>query len=142
MSVIIKRLGPVGNGENLMKWEATIAGPEGSPYEGGEFQLTIDIPLTYPLNPPKVLFRTKVYHPNISSSGMICLSTLKKDAKEGRWAPATKLPMLMIAIQSLLSDPNPDDPIVPSIGDQFKEQRAEFDRIARKWTKYYATPSA
>ncbi|KAE8746840.1 hypothetical protein FOCC_FOCC006399 [Frankliniella occidentalis] len=75
---IPRSLAPVDNGGNLMKWEAKIAGPEGSPYEGGEFELTTDIPLSYPINPPKVVFRTKVYHPNINSSGMICMSTLKK----------------------------------------------------------------
>ena len=93
-------------GDDLFKWKATIMGPEGSPYHGGVFFLTIQFPtdcaptrvfprsvlhavqiLKYtsadPFKPPKVRFITKVFHPNISSEGGICLDILKD-----QWSPA------------------------------------------------------
>uniref|UniRef100_A0A673IEP2 E2 ubiquitin-conjugating enzyme n=1 Tax=Sinocyclocheilus rhinocerous TaxID=307959 RepID=A0A673IEP2_9TELE len=73
--------GPVG--EDLFHWQATIMGPNDSPYQGGVFFLTIHFPTDYPFKPPKVAFTTKIYHPNINSNGSICLDILRS-----QWSPA------------------------------------------------------
>ncbi|EFJ49735.1 hypothetical protein VOLCADRAFT_104180 [Volvox carteri f. nagariensis] len=66
---------------NAATVEAQIMGPEGTPYAGGLFQLRILFPDRYPHEPPNVKFKTKVYHPNISHDGNICLSTLNMPPK-------------------------------------------------------------
>ncbi|XP_009201305.1 ubiquitin-conjugating enzyme E2 D4 isoform X6 [Papio anubis] len=73
--------GPVG--DDLFHWQATIMGPNDSPYQGGVFFLTIHFPTDYPFKPPKVAFTTKIYHPNINSNGSICLDILRS-----QWSPA------------------------------------------------------
>ena len=60
--------GPIDE-NNVYKWSATIIGPKDSVYEGGVFILHIDFPQNYPFKPPQVTFKTKIFHPNISSSG-------------------------------------------------------------------------
>ena len=120
-------------GDDLYHWTATIMGPEGSPYYGGVFYLNITFPSNYPFKPPKVIFATKIYHPNINSSGGICLDILKDN-----WTPALTISKVLLSICSLLTDPNPDDPLVPEIARQFKRNRAEYDVTARDWTQAYA----
>ena len=54
-----------------------ITGPENSTYEGGIFELDLSITDRYPFEPPKLRFITPIYHPNIDSTGRICLDLLK-----------------------------------------------------------------
>jgi ubiquitin-conjugating enzyme E2 D/E len=124
--------GPV-NEADLFLWEATLIGPKDSPYEGGLFQLGIVFPPNYPFKPPKVYFKTKVFHPNINAQGGICLDILKD-----QWSPALSIVKVLLSISSLLTDANPRDPLVPDIARLYVEDRAEFDRTAREWTQKYA----
>eukprot|EP00056_Hartaetosiga_gracilis_P022899 m.33822 g.33822 ORF g.33822 m.33822 type:complete len:151 (+) comp9882_c0_seq1:136-588(+) len=123
--------GPVG--EDMYHWNATIVGPEDSPYEGGVFFLDIQVPSDYPYKPPKVKFSTKVYHPNINSEGNICLDLLS-----AQWSPALTIHKLCLAICSLLTDPNPSDPLVGAIAREYTGDRSTYDRKAKEWTQKYA----
>lgn len=64
---------PVTEG-NLRHLKGTVKGPEGTVYDGGVFEIDIQLPNAYPFEPPKMKFITKIWHPNISSqTGAICL---------------------------------------------------------------------
>ncbi|KAG6535363.1 hypothetical protein ZIOFF_000329 [Zingiber officinale] len=120
--------GPVA--EDMFHWQATIMGPSDSPYAGGVFLVTIHFPPDYPFKPPKVAFRTKVFHPNINSNGSICLDILKE-----QWSPALTISKVLLSICSLLTDPNPDDPLVPEIAHMYKTDRTKYETTARSWTQ-------
>eukprot|EP01111_Echinosteliopsis_oligospora_P007539 TRINITY_DN22740_c0_g1_i1.p1 TRINITY_DN22740_c0_g1~~TRINITY_DN22740_c0_g1_i1.p1 ORF type:complete len:148 (+),score=28.53 TRINITY_DN22740_c0_g1_i1:56-499(+) len=120
-------------GDNIHEWAATIMGPSGSPYAGGIFFLDIHFPNEYPFTPPKVTFRTKIYHCNISSTGQICLDILKDN-----WSPALTVSKVLLSICSLLTDPNPKDPLVGSIASHLLTNKAEHDNKAKEWTRRYA----
>jgi len=123
--------GPVG--DDLFRWQATLMGPGDSPYAGGIFFLNIIFPMDYPFKPPKINFKTKMYHPNINENGSICLDILKD-----QWSPALTISKVLLSIMSLLTDPNPDDPLVPEIAKLYKSDRAKYNATARDWTIKYA----
>jgi ubiquitin-conjugating enzyme E2 D/E len=109
-------------------------GPSDCPYHGGVFRLEIHFPSDYPFKPPKVIFLTKIYHPNVSANGAICLDILKDN-----WSPALTVGKVLLSICSLLTDANPKDPLMPEIAEQFIRNRQEFDDTARAWTQRFAT---
>ena len=123
--------GPIG--DDIFHWQATLMGPSDSPYEGGVFFMDINFPEDYPYKAPRVSFSTKIYHPNINSSGGICLDILKEN-----WSPALTISKVLISICSLLDDPNPDDPLVPDIARQFKSNKEAYNMTAIDWTVVYA----
>lgn len=123
--------GPVG--DDLFHWQATIMGPSDSPFTGGVFFLTIHFPTDYPFKPPKVAFTTRIYHPNINSNGSICLDILRS-----QWSPALTISKVLLSICSLLTDPNPDDPLVPEIARIYKTDREKYNQTAKEWTTKYA----
>ena len=124
--------GPVSD-DDMYTWQACIVGPDDSPYADGVFFLNIVFPENYPFKPPKVHFTTKIYHPNIDQQGSICLDILKD-----QWSPALTIIKCLLSISSLLTDPNPDDPLVNDIAKVYMEDRDSYNEKAKKWTRLYA----
>lgn len=120
-------------GDDFYHWKATIIGPGDSPYANGIFHLDIYFPSDYPFKPPKVKFLTKIYHPNINAKGSICLDILSNE-----WSPALTIGKVLLSISSLLTEPNPDDPLVSEIAGLYKTDKAKYEKIAKEWTVTYA----
>ena len=120
--------------DDLHQWNATIIGPSDSTYEGGIFKLNIHFPMNYPFKPPKCTFITKIYHPNINNAGSICVDILKHN-----WSPALTISKVLLSICSLLTDPNPDDPLMPAIANEYINNREKFNNEAKSWTTKYAS---
>jgi ubiquitin-conjugating enzyme (huntingtin interacting protein 2) len=121
-------------GDSYTELKGEIAGPPDTPYEGGIFFLEIKVPETYPFNPPKVRFMTKIWHPNISSvTGAICLDILKD-----QWAAAMTLRTVLLSLQALMAAAEPDDPQDAVVAKQYKEYPEIFVKTASHWTNVYA----
>ncbi|XP_017065202.1 ubiquitin-conjugating enzyme E2 11 [Drosophila eugracilis] len=123
--------------EDLFRWTAGVDGPAGSVYEGGHFRLDIRFPSSYPFRPPRIRFNTRIYHCNVDSRGAICLDVLGE-----RWSPVMNVAKVLLSIYVLMSECNPEDPLVMCIADQYKTNRKEHDKIARHWTKLFAMTKA
>ena len=91
------------------------------------------LPQDYPFKPPKVTFVTRIYHCNISPQGDICLDILKDN-----WSAALSVSQVLLSICSLLTDPNPLDPLVPAIAKQLQNNKLLHDETAKEWTLLYA----
>lgn len=117
--------------DQLNNLSINIIGPHGSPYEGALFELELEIPDRYPFVPPRMKFLTPVYHPNIDTQGRICMDLLKMPPNGG-WKPTISLENLVVAVQSLLGNPNPDDPLMIEIAEEYKFNKKEFEKKAKK----------
>ncbi|KAK1948386.1 Ubiquitin conjugating enzyme E2 B [Phytophthora citrophthora] len=121
--------------DDLMHWNAMLAGPEDSPYAGGVFNLDLQFPSEYPFKAPKVRFLTRVYHPNVKSqSGEICADVINEN-----WGPTLNVLHCLTAIKQILEQPDMDNPLEPDIAKQMHENKADFEKTAQDWTKQYAS---
>ncbi|KAK9187062.1 hypothetical protein WN944_018452 [Citrus x changshan-huyou] len=93
-------------GESIFTWIGTIEGGKGTMYEGLSYKLSLHFPLDYPFKPPQVKFETMCFHPNVDQYGNICLDIL-----QDKWSSAYDCRTILLSIQSLLGEPNPESPL-------------------------------
>jgi ubiquitin-conjugating enzyme E2 T len=127
--------------KDVTELEALIQGASHTPYENGIFKLDISIPERYPIEPPNVRFVTPIYHPNIDDRGRICLNILNMPPK-GAWTPSLNISTVLTSVLSLMSEPNPDDGLMSAITEQYRNNKALFEKTAREYTKKYAMQSS
>jgi len=116
-------------GDDLFQWKVEVQGPPDSPFEDGTFTLHVIFPKTYPFQPPKVKFETRIFHPNINQSGDICLDTLA-----AQWVPSMSMAQVLLSITLLLSSPNPNDPINLEAARVFRHDPEDYNRRVRRMT--------
>jgi len=127
-------------GGNPRHVQLVIKGPSGTPYEGGYFDFRVFMTPEFPSKPPIVNLRTKIYHPNISGRGNICLNILKDTTdKVDGWSPTISLKNLAISLLSLLEEPNIEDPLNINVTNVFKSDIEKAKTTAKEWTAMYAS---
>ncbi len=102
--------------DDILKLDVCFLGPKESPYEEIINNILIHIPFEYPIKAPIMRFQNKMYHPNISTDGIICLDILKD-----KWSPVYTIRTIIMSIISLLSDPNPDSPLNGQAAQLYKD---------------------
>jgi ubiquitin-conjugating enzyme E2 D/E len=122
---------------DLFHWHGIIMGPLDTPYENGIFHFDIIFPDKFPFMPPEFRLRTRIFHPNISPNGSVCMDILNDN-----WSAAYSVDKILLSFVSLLYNPTPDDPFNPEAAQHYHFDRERYNQIAREWTQNYATDSS
>eukprot|EP00002_Diphylleia_rotans_P021534 TRINITY_DN4188_c0_g3_i1.p1 TRINITY_DN4188_c0_g3~~TRINITY_DN4188_c0_g3_i1.p1 ORF type:complete len:300 (+),score=35.35 TRINITY_DN4188_c0_g3_i1:136-1035(+) len=120
------------NEADLTTFDAFLEGPQETPFEGHYFRIQFVIPKEYPQSPPIGLFKTRIFHPNISDKGEICVNTLQHD-----WDPKFGLKHILMSIKSLLISPNPESVFNQEAGKLLLENYKAFKKRAQIHTKVH-----
>lgn len=118
---------------NLFHWSVLLV-PDKEPYNKGAFRVNITFPVDYPFKPPKLQFATKIYHPNVDEEGKLCLPIVSPE----NWKPATKTEHVMMALLSLINEPEPSHPTRSDLADELTKDRKKFFKTAEEFTKKHA----
>ncbi len=87
----------------------------------------------YPIYPPMCTFLTPIYHPNVNTNGVICVSLLNEDG-DGAWVPSYGIDAIYNSIILLLNTPDVDSPLNDDAARDFTEYSAEqYQSIAQKY---------
>ena len=112
-------------------------GPPNTPYENGYFLFKFCINDNFPFSPPKFYFISNIFHPNISENGYVSVDIL-----EDQWSPAfIDFRKIIISVQSLLDDPNPDIFLNEMAAKLYKEDKSKYDETVREYTSLFANYS-
>ncbi|KAJ8925934.1 hypothetical protein NQ315_009786 [Exocentrus adspersus] len=112
-----KSISAFPDGENLFRWIGTIMGPKDTVYETLKFKLSFQFPNSYPYTAPVVKFVTPCFHPNVDTSGNICLDILKD-----KWSALYDVRTILLSIQALLGEPNVDSPLNALAAEKWQKQ--------------------
>jgi len=131
--------GPISE-DNYFEWEAVILGPPGTIFENGCFKTRLTFPSDYPLRPPKMVFTTPIFHPNIYPNGEVCISILHPPGEDphqyesslDRWSPVQSVEKILISVVSMLAEPNCESPANVDASVMYRDHRAEYEAKVTK----------
>eukprot|EP01129_Flabellula_baltica_P002424 TRINITY_DN12235_c0_g1_i1.p1 TRINITY_DN12235_c0_g1~~TRINITY_DN12235_c0_g1_i1.p1 ORF type:complete len:148 (-),score=30.06 TRINITY_DN12235_c0_g1_i1:50-493(-) len=119
-------------GGNLFHWRGTVTGTTDTPYEGLTFNLDIVFPTDFPYSAPTITFKTPCFHPNVDNEGNICLDILKN-----QWSSVYSVYSVLISLQSLLGEPNNNDPLNPNAAELWEDEETFTNIVRQKFEEYF-----
>ena len=128
--------------DDLREFHLTVK-PEEGYWKGGAFVFKVSIPAEYNVKPPVVHCLTKLWHPNITEDGKICLSILREYSLDGTgWMPTRTLKDVVWGLNSLFSDLcDFGDPLNTAAAEEYAMNKTSFQRKVKNYITLYAKPS-
>ena len=120
---------------DILRWQGKLATNQ-SPYNKGMFLINIIFPSSYPFDPPKITFLTKIYHPNISEEGEVNLPIIAPT----NWQPATRTEQVIQALAAFVNDPESEFSLRQDLTTLYTNDRRAFYKKAEEHTLMHALP--
>lgn len=115
---------------NILQWQGLIV-PDSAPYNKGAFRIEMVFPAEYPFKPPRITFKTRIYHPNIDEKGQVCLPIISAE----NWKPATKTDQVLESLIALVNAPEPEHPLRGDLAEEYTKDKKRFFKNAEEFTK-------
>lgn len=109
--------------------------PQGTPYEGGLFRISLEGLQGFPDIPPIVKFQTRIWHPLVEfQTGHVC-----KDAFKEGWNPKEGLKGFLQKLQEFLNPQRVEIAINYEASAELEQHDGSFEVHAMQITQKYAT---
>ena len=120
------------------EFEVDFEGPADSPYEGGTWQVRVELPEDYPYKSPSIGFKNRMYHPNVDeTAGSVCLDVINQT-----WSPMYDLVNVFETfLPQLLLYPNPTDPLNGEAAALLLREPEAYKTKVKDYVQRYATPA-
>ncbi|XP_045783426.1 ubiquitin-conjugating enzyme E2 S [Maniola jurtina] len=119
--------------DDLSDVHALIDGPADTPYAGGVFRVRLALGREFPAAPPRAYFVTRIFHPNVSAAGEVCVDTLKRD-----WRPELGLAHALLAVRCLLIAPNAESALNADAAQLLRDRYDDYFARAKLYTDIHA----
>ena len=130
MPISVPQARLIRNNNNIMDFEVEYTPDKDSFWYGGRYLFSFHFSDDYPNVPPKVMCKTKIYHPNIDYNGNVCLNMLKDD-----WKPVSTGTSCVAGVYYLFVHPNPNDPLNHEVAKLMRENPEQFKQNVKKSIK-------
>ncbi|KLO16605.1 ubiquitin-conjugating enzyme [Schizopora paradoxa] len=127
---------------NMFEWAVSIWGPDETLYEGAILKATLHFPPDFPLRPPKMKFKSEMWHPNIYKDGTVCISILHEPGEDvygyeqadERWRPVLGVAAIIQSVLSMLTadQPNLESPANVDAAVQVRDDPKGYKRKVRR----------
>ena len=123
---------------NIYQWKCGIPGSKYTLFYGGVYKLNFKFTDMYPMEAPMVNFSPPIYHPNVYPCGKVQLEELSNCLE---WEQSVTIKKLLIAIQSLLNEPNLQYPVManPEATGLYMFHRQIYNKKIKKQTIEFFT---
>ncbi|KAH9597323.1 Ubiquitin-conjugating enzyme E2 [Trypanosoma melophagium] len=133
---------------NILRMKVTVRPSYPSIWHGGLFEFLLEFREGYPFEGPKVRYLGphRIWHPNIEGDAYTegdggMKGTLRREwgvclSFQTEWKPTLSLRDIIIMIELLFQDPNPDDPLhgtSKEAAQMMRDNPAMFRDKARRW---------
>ncbi|CAH0481864.1 unnamed protein product [Peronospora belbahrii] len=131
----------LGDDDNIFNWEILLVGPPDTLYEGAFFKAVLEFPADFPNMPPKMTFKSEMWHPNVYPNGVVCISILhppgedhlnQQETADERWRPILGVESILVSVISMLSDPNDDSPANIDAAVEWRNDKEGFKKHCRR----------
>ncbi|XP_064369594.1 ubiquitin/ISG15-conjugating enzyme E2 L6 [Dromaius novaehollandiae] len=124
-------LGPLGG--DVLRWGGLLL-PNNPPYNGGAFRLELSFSPRYPLVPPRVTFRTPIYHPGVDQQGRVCQPLTASE----HWKPTTRVLHVLQDLLLLVDNPDAQRVLRQDLARELATDPQLFQRRAEEHTRLHS----